>query len=239
VSAAFLGGALLASLKLSGAGSAQALSDTPPLTLAAVVDGAVQVFRQPYLRRIALVILLANFVSTVFYLEQSRLVKAAIAGQADRVAFFASRDLAVSVATACLQLIGTAWLIGRFGLTAALAALPVVCLGGLALFGLVPTLGVVSTIMVVERITAFALAVPAMRVLYTVVDPDAKYKAQNFIDTVVYRAGDAASGLVSHQAGTLLLIAVIPFGVLWLAACAGLGAMHKVLEVKGALRHDR
>jgi len=228
VSAAFLGLALILSFILSGIRAPDGeVQQTPPLTLAAVLDGAVQVARQPYLVRIALVVLLANLVSTVFYLEQSRLVKLAIADSAERVTFFASRDFAVSVLTACIQLVGTAWLIQRFGLTLALAALPAVCIGGVGLFSLVPTLGVVSAIMVAERVSAFALAVPAMRVLYTVVAPDEKYKAQNFIDTVVYRAGDAASGLLSHQAGALLLIAVLPFAGLWLIACAGLGAMHR------------
>ncbi len=227
VSAGFLGLALVASVLLARmmpqGGAAQ---EAKPVTLTAVLDGALHVWRQPYLRRIALVIFLANLVSTVFYLEQSRLIKLAIPGQADRVAFFASRDLAVSVLTATIQLFGTAWIIKKLGLTAGLASLPLVCLAGLALFGAAPTLLVVSTIMVLERVTAFALAGPSIRVLYTVVDPDEKYKAQNFIDTVVYRAGDATSGMLSHQAGPWLLAAVVPFAGLWLVASAGLGGLH-------------
>lgn len=228
VSAGFLGSALVASRVLARRRpTGAAMEDAKPLTLAAVMDGAISVWRQPYLWRIALVIFLANLVSTVFYLEQSRLIKLAIPAQADRVAFFAARDLAVSVATAAIQLLGTAWIIRRLGLTAGLASLPLVCLAGLALFAAVPTLLVVSSIMVLERATAFALAVPSVRVLYTVVAPDEKYKAQNFIDTVVYRAGDAASGLMSNQAGPWLLAAVVPFAGAWLWACEGVGAMHR------------
>jgi ATP:ADP antiporter, AAA family len=73
-----------------------------------------------------------------------------------------------------------------------------------------------------------------MRVLYTVVDPDEKYKAQNFIDTVVYRGGDAASGWMFSLFGKTLglsaiatIAATLPLAGLWLFASLGLGAMHK------------
>lgn len=233
VSAGFLAVALAASFKLARIAQGSD-AERPPLTLTAIFDGARQVACQPYLLRIALFILLANLVSTFFYLEQSRLVKETITGEAARVSFFAWRDFMVSVATACIQLLGTARILTTFGLTAALAALPVVCLGGLLTIGLVPTLAVVSGVMVVERITAFALAGPAIRVLYTVVDPDDKYKAQNFIDTVVYRAGDAASGWLFGIAGKAIVVVALPFALAWLIASRGLERMHQ--ERAGGMR---
>jgi AAA family ATP:ADP antiporter len=233
VSAAFLGAALVASFQLGGDSVTAGIGrSAEPVTLAAVVEGATRVVRSPYLFRIALVILLANLVSTFFYLEQSRLVKATIASGTAQVEFFASRDLIVSVATALVQLFGTATLLRTFGLTAALAALPVVCIGGLLVIGVLPTLAIVAGVMAFERIVAFALAGPAMRVLYTVVDPDEKYKAQNFIDTVVYRGGDALSGWMFAGFGALgLSVAVtialtMPFAGAWLVACLGLGRMQ-------------
>ncbi len=241
VSAAFLGAALIASFQLGQATVAPKADATGgAVTLAAVVEGATRVVRSPYLARIALVILLANLVSTYFYLEQSRLVKATIASGTAQVEFFASRDLIVSVVTALVQLLGTAALLRTFGLTAALAALPVVCIGGLLVIGAVPTLAVVAGVMAFERIVAFALAGPAMRVLYTVVDPEEKYKAQNFIDTVVYRGGDALSGWMFAGLGALglsgavMIALTLPFAGAWLVACLGLGRMQadKAHEVR-------
>ena len=52
-------------------------------------------------------------------------------------------------------------------------------------------LWVVAAVMVAERVVAFALANPAIKILYTLAKPDEKYKVQNFVDTVVYRGGDA------------------------------------------------
>ena len=88
--------------------------------------------------------------------------------------------------------------------------------------------------MVVERITAFTLAGPAIRVLYTVVDPDDKYKAQNFIDTEVYRAGDAASGWLFGIAGKAIVVVALPFALAWLMASRGLELMHQ--ERAGGMR---
>ena len=243
VSAAFLTLALIASLELGREPAPTAApTDTPPVTQAAVFDGALRILASPYLIRIALFIFLANVVSTYFYLEQARLVKVAFPDDparkatvdAARVAFFAGRDLMVSLATAAIQLFGTAQVLTRFGLTAALAALPAVCIAGLLGIGIEPTLGVVAGVMVVERITAFALAGPAMRVLYTVVDPDEKYKAQNFIDTVVFRGGDATAGWLFTLFGKTLALsaaatiaATLPFAAVWLAASLGLGRLHQ------------
>ena len=234
VSAAFLGSALIASFQLSAsAGEPKSTGEKPPASFAQIIEGATHVIRSPYLGRIALVILLANLVSTFFYLEQSRLVKETILDKTEQVKFFASRDLIVSVVTAVVQLFGTAAILKRFGLTAALAALPVVCIGGLLLIGTVPTLAVVSGVMAFERICAFGLAGPAMRVLYTVVKPDEKYKAQNFIDTVVYRGGDALSGWMfaafayfSLSSGVMIAL-TLPFAIAWLWSCLGLGAMQE------------
>ena len=102
------------------------------------------------------------------------------------------------------------------------------------LVGFAPTLDVVAAVMVAERITTFGVTGPAVRVLYTVVEPDEKYTAQNFIDTVVYRGGDAASGYLVGLLGTTLglgttalALAIAPFAGLWLFASLGLAWSHR------------
>ena len=74
----------------------------------ACLAGAVAVWRSPYLFRIALWILFANLVSTLFYLEQARIVGETLADRTQRVQLFARLDLAVSIATILAQVFLTA-----------------------------------------------------------------------------------------------------------------------------------
>ena len=60
-----------------------------------------------------------------------------------------------------------------------------------------------------RRVAEYAIAKPSRDMLFTVVDQQAKYKAKNVIDTVVYRFGDLSSAWLSA--------AILPFGVAGLA----------------------
>ncbi len=169
--------------------------DAPP-TLRTLLSGAERVVRDPYLAQIALYVLFANLLSTFFYLEQVRLAGETIADATARVQFFAERDLITSVLAVIVQVAVTGRIMSRLGIGAAAAVLPALTLTGLAIYAARPELHVVAAIMVAERVASFALSNPATKVLYTAVDVDERYKAQNFIDTVVYRGGDALSGVV-------------------------------------------
>jgi ATP:ADP antiporter, AAA family len=196
VAACFLGLALFIALsmpKLFGQ-SDGVTDDKPPVTLQSVVDGAARVVKDPFLLRVALWVFLANLLSTFFYTEQLRIVGAAITDRTARVELFSRVDLFVSVLTIIVQILGTAKIIQRFGLGLAVAALPASALIAYIALALSPTLLVILAIVVAERAIHFSLSSPAAKVLWTSVEPDDKYKSQNFIDTVVYRGGDAASG---------------------------------------------
>jgi ATP:ADP antiporter, AAA family len=62
-----------------------------------------------------------------------------------------------------------------------------------------PVLMVLGTIQVVRRFAEYAIAKPSRDMLFTVVDQQAKYKAKNVIDTVVYRFGDLTSAWLSAR----------------------------------------
>jgi len=197
--------------------------DAPP-TLRTLLSGAERVLRDSYLLRIAGYVLIANLLSTFFYLEQSRLAGETIHDAAERVQFFASRDLITSVLTVLAQVFLTGRIVSRFGIGAAAAVLPALTVVGLAVYTAIPELHVVAAIMVAERVAAFALSNPSLKVLYTAVDLDERYKAQNFIDTVVYRGGDALSGAVFNGLTKALglplgavALASVPVAALWLA----------------------
>lgn len=235
VSAALLGGALVCVSALRGIerrGKAEK-RDAPP-QLGDMVAGAVNVWRQPYLFRIALVVLLANLISTYFYFEQSRIVGATLNDTAARVQLFARMDLAVNFLTILAQILLTASLMQRLGVGVTAGALPAVVIGGLVAIAVSPSLWVIVAVVVLERAVAFAFSNPAFRVLYTAVHPDDKYKAQNFIDTVVFRGGDAASGwlfnTVAREAArvyglpmSIFALLTLPLAALWLWLALKLG----------------
>lgn len=199
-----------------------------------ILDGAVKVFTSPIFGRIALFVFIANIVGTFFYLEQARLVGLSIPDSVERVKFFSHRDLAVSIATFLIEVFGTARVLQRFGVTAALLALPVTAAVGTLLLSFDAALWVVAAVMVAERIVAFSLANPGIKVIYTLASPDEKYKVQNFIDTVVFRGGDATSGwLYASLGGGLgfatgaMGAAAMPLVLVWIWSARRLGADHR------------
>lgn len=236
--AAFLALALLAALDLRRKvkPNAAATSEDEEKTAGAgdILAGAKRVFQSPYLFLIAMYVLFANLIGTYFYLEQIRIVNSEIPDRVARIEFFASRDLAVSIGTILLQLFVTARVMKGLGVGITLAALPVSAAIGLAALTASPTLSVVAAVMVVERAIAFAFSNPAMKVLYTIVTPDEKYKAQNFVDTVVYRGGDAASGWIFNTgakalglSGGAIALLTMPAAALWIGTAYMLGRKHK------------
>jgi AAA family ATP:ADP antiporter len=215
----------------------EAAGREPPPQLHDMVAGAVNVWRSGYLFKIALVVLLANLISTYFYFEQSRIVGATVSEPAARVQLFARMDLAVNFLTILAQVFLTASLMQRLGVGLTAGALPAVVIGGLVALAISPSLWVIVAVVVIERAVAFAFSNPAFRVLYTAVPAEDKYKAQNFIDTVVFRGGDAASGwlfnTVAKEAAraygmsmSAFALLTLPLAALWLWLALRLGAEH-------------
>jgi ATP:ADP antiporter, AAA family len=212
-----------------------------------LLAGARKVWETPYLFRIALVVLLANLVSTFFYLEQTRIVGDATMDRAARVQLFARLDLTVSVLTILAQLFVTGRVMTQWGVTAAAVALPIWATIGLVALWLSPTLGIIAGVMAIERTIAFSLTSPALKVLFTGVEPEAKYKAQNFIDTVVYRAGDAGSGYLFRGLadglgikGAAVALVALPAAMAWswLSVVVARTAEAKAASVKSAHAGD-
>jgi AAA family ATP:ADP antiporter len=180
--------------------------------------------------RIALWVLIANLIGTYFYFEQTRIVGAAYTDPADRVQLFARMDLAVNTLTVLGQLLITGALLSRLGAGLTVAVLPATAIAGLAALAVAPHVAVIVAVMVTERAVGLAFANPALRTLYTVVPVEDKYKAQNFIDTVVFRGGDAMSGWlfgpVARSLGiglSAMAILTLPVAALWLALSVSLG----------------
>jgi AAA family ATP:ADP antiporter len=118
--------------------------------------------------------------------------------------------------------------------------MPIVSLAGFAWLGAAPTLAVLIVFGVARRVGEFAISKPVREALYTVVPREERYKAKNFIDTVIYRGGDAFSGwLIAGLRGFGLAVSGISFAALpvaagWVAVSFWLGRRQAQLRAARA-----
>jgi AAA family ATP:ADP antiporter len=198
--------------------------------------GFAEAVRSPYLAALAAQVLLVTASGTIIYFQQAHLVASLVHDSATRTRLFAGIDLAVSLASLLTQSLLTGPVLTRLGLGFALGLHPVLAAGGLLAVAAFPSLWLLTAVQALRRAMHYGLERPARETLFTVVPREEKYKAKSFIDTVVYRGGDAASawgwtalqGLGAGISGAAL--AAVPLAVAWLAVALYLQRRHAVLE---------
>ncbi|MBI6926130.1 MFS transporter [Pseudomonas putida] len=161
-------------------------------------SGAVAVLRTPYLLGIALFVVLLASVSTFLYFEQARIVSETFTDRTRQTQVFGAIDAVVQALAILTQLFLTGRLARRMGVRVLLVAVPLAMAAGFLCLALSPVFALFVIVMVVRRAGEYALVRPGREMLFTVVSAEDKYKAKNFIDTVVYRGGDAVSGWIKR-----------------------------------------
>jgi len=190
-----------------------------------LLEGVQAVLRSRYLISIGLFIWLYTTLATFLYFAQAEIVEAAFAESGDRTSVFATIDFATNTLTVGLQLFVTARLVRRLGLDRALALVPAVVAAGFLVLAAAPVLITIASFQVLRRAGNYAIARPGREMLFTVLPRMEKYKSKNFIDTVVYRGGDAIAGWVYTGLSMLGLgltgisLAAVPLAGIW----AGVG----------------
>ena len=186
-----------------------------------IFAGIRLVLGSSYLMGICLLILLFTTLATFLYFQQAQIIRDSFNSAADRTAVFAAMDFTVNALTIGIQLFLTSRIIDWLGLKWTLAIVPIALGLGFALLGWMPALGILIAVQVLRRAGNYAIMRPAREMLYVVVGKEEKYKAKNFIDTVVYRGGDAVSawayaGLTAAglNLGGIAFVAV-PLAAIW------------------------
>ena len=156
-------------------------------------DGIRLILASPYLLGICLLMLLFTTLATFLYFQQAQIVAERFSDSGQRTALFAAIDFAVNSLTILIQVLVTSRLVRWLGLAATLALVPLLLAAGFAALGVAPVLAVLVVVQVVRRAGNYAIMRPAREMLYVVLGRQEKYKAKNFIDTVVYRGGDVVS----------------------------------------------
>jgi AAA family ATP:ADP antiporter len=238
-SALFLGWAIVCIHRLSAwrqsvtppTGSAQkeARSPTTEPLGGSVLAGIRLVRQSPYLIGICLLMLLFTTLATFLYFQQAHIIKDHFPDPARRTALFAAMDFAVNSLTLIIQVFLTGRIVRLLGLGWTLAIIPLLLVGGFAVLGFMPALSIIVVVQILRRAGNYAIMRPGREMLYVVLGREEKYKAKNFIDTVIYRGGDAVSAwayaglLAVGLSGSGISLVAVPLACAWVWISFSLG----------------
>ena len=146
----------------------------------------------------------------------------------------------MNLCSAIVAMFGVSRFIARFGVTGGLIVNPFLMVISFVLMALSPTLLMLQAMQALRRVSQYAIARPCREICFTVVDQESRYKAKNFIDTVVYRFGDLASAwmqkgmeLAGFGMTATLGLGVIASG-LWAVNAVSLGRQYERRREAGA-----
>ena len=216
----------LQALKISDLGNeALAVKNTPARIGGNPFAGFTLFISNPYLLAIGLFILLYTGISSFVYFELKNLL--AELSRAERTVIWAQMDLAVNVLSITVGLFATGRLVGKFGMPATIALIPVMICAGLIIVAISPFLGAVIALQVIRRAGNYAVTRPGREMLFTRVDRETRFKAKPVIDIVAYRGGDmlmawAFTGLTQGLGLGLAAVAAVGAGIAALWAMVGI-----------------
>ena len=199
VSAATLALALALLLRLSARDERAREGGLAQGTGGSLWAGVRELWTRPFLRYMAMLMLLGDGIGTLAYALMADYAKAHFADRIARTAFYNDLDLATNLLGAVLQLTLTRWLLVRLGAGWGLlvpALVNVVLLLGVAWLGtgdlhlLGAAMPVLAVMLVTTRGFAYGMTKPAVDALYTRVPRETRYKGKNFVETAVWRFGD-------------------------------------------------
>lgn len=170
-------------------------------------NGFALVLKSPYLRLVALLLVILNIVNTVgeYILGQAVVAHAdaqqALSASFDKEAFigtfYGHYFLLTNLAAIALQAFVVSRLVKRFGIKGALYALPVVALLAYGTAAAGAALGLLLYVKVAENSTDYSVMNTAKQMIWLPTSREEKYKAKQAIDTFFVRMGDMlAAGVV-------------------------------------------
>jgi AAA family ATP:ADP antiporter len=191
--------------------------------------GFTLIVQDRYLLLIALSVLLLNLINTTGDFILAQMVNAKAQTLASGVArrhyvgaFYGDFQTYVSTLTAVIQIVVVARVFKTVGIGSAMFFLPLIAVAGYGGSSILPILGLVATVKVVENSTDYSLQNTIQQVLFLPTSRDAKYKAKSAIDTLSVRSGDLASTALVFVGARLgfgvwgFALANVVAGLLWM-----------------------
>ncbi|MFD0739286.1 NTP/NDP exchange transporter [Lysobacter koreensis] len=195
-------------------------------------DGLKQVFANPFMRSMALLMLLGDCIGTINYALVADYSGMAFTDPVSRTRFFANMDLSTNIVQVVVQLTLTRWLLVRHGPAPAIAMWATVTAAALLVVVFapdphVPVIGPMPWIalaLIASRGFAYGMLGPARESLFTRVPRSLRYKGKNAVDTAVWRFGDLVISL-SMNALRVGGVAVAGFAGMAALAAAAAGTL--------------
>ena len=206
--------------------------------------GFALVLHSPYLRLIALLIVLLNIVNTTGEYVIARLLSGharelaaadpSFNAQAYIGAFSGGYQFWVNVTALLLQAFVTSRLVKHLGLRGALLALPLIALGGYSTIAAGVGFAVVRWIKTAENATDYSIMNTARQLLWLPTTREEKYKAKQAIDTFFTRGGDLLSAAVVYLGALRMGIAGfaatnVVLTLVWLGVALMILKRHRAL----------
>ena len=211
-------------------------------------DGLKQIFTNPFVGGMAILMLLGDGIGTVNYALVADYTGQTFTDAAQRTAFAANVDLATNSLVVITQLVLTRWILTRwgivpavliwaFGATLSLLAVALVPDAGAAINGassaaasaqltgglwpFVMNMPWVVMALVVSRALMYGILGPARESMFAAVPRNLRYQGKNAVDTAVWRFGDLA---ISTSMSAMKSIGTTVGQFAGVAAAAGLAA---------------
>ena len=150
--------------------------------------GFTLLLKSPFLLGIAVFLFFYTSLGSFIYFELKNLLKPY--DPEVRTQIQSGITWAINVLTILTAVFATSRLTTRFGMSVALAIIPVMMIGGLLAVSVVTSVWIVVFAQVVLKAGNYAITRPAREMLFTLVDRETRFKTKPVIDTLVYRLGD-------------------------------------------------
>ncbi len=188
------------------------------------IDDLKRLITSRYLLAIALIVIAGQLLAGFMYQEQAKYVESAYITLVDRAALFARIDFLVSVLSLFFQLFLVGFLVTRGGLQIALGLVPLLLVGSLILLALIPLGMVLLGTQIFRRAVDYGLFKPTREMLFTILNPESKFKSKSLIDTLLQRGGDSLSQAIYPFVAGLGLA-----GVAWACVVVSLSMLSLAL----------
>ncbi len=150
----------------------------------------------PYLKAIAALIIISALTTTIAGWQFKAIAKAAVPDTDELAMFFGTFSMIAGLMSLLLQLLLTGRLLRTVGVGSALFIVPTAMLLGSTGVLFLGTLVAAAALKASDQVLRYSIDKATVELLYLPVPAAHTFRVKSFIDTVVYRLGDAAGGLI-------------------------------------------
>jgi AAA family ATP:ADP antiporter len=208
-------------------------------------DSIKLIYNSTYLRSIAAVICLASLVTTMAMWQFRAIAQETLVEKNAMAAFFSNFYFYSGIGCLLVQLLLTSRLLRRFGLGPALFMVPVALTLGFSGVLIWGTLLAAALMKGSDNVLRYSIDKPTVELLYLPLPNDIKFQVKWFIDTVIWRGGDALAGVTLLVFANFMLLparqiswVALVFLAAWLTAAA-LARKHYVRTLRDSIHQHR